>query len=960
MRGREPEWHILGRLLSAAEHGGGGTLLIEGEPGTGKTLLLAEAAAHASRRGFTLATGSVERMSPERLGTRALEYLRVRLARGAPGRPVLVSLDDLQRADSATLATLRALHRDLGCRRLVWLLSRSVTTAGRPCPATRAGVCSEHLFQALESHGATRLALRPLPEEAVAAVAADVLGAVPDPGLLSFAAGAGGNPFLLVELLRGLREEGAVEVRGGRARLPRPYPAAAWHGGESPCPPPEPPERVRAAVRSRLRGLSREGRQLVEVAAVLGSRFSPEDVGDLVGTGPAALLPAVEEVLDAGLLLAAGDTLEFRHELVWRAVLRDLPAAMRNALHHQAGRLLLGRGGAAARAAGHLVEGARPGDTRALADLDRAVTEVRATAPGAAADLAVQAVELSDSADPRRPARVVTAVEAATEAGRLADAERLARSTPARTTSPAAAELHCALSGVLLPAGRPAEAVAEAEAALRERALPAPWRERATLGLLYGLSALPDRERAEREAVRVLADAGRHGEAAEAAATAVLGTIWWESGRLAEGLRAAREAVGRADDAGDPEGRACTRLALAAMLTDVRLLDEARAVIGEAAEEDESPGHDACAAAEPPGHDAWAAGEAPGHWATGEVPGHGPWAAGAAALSARAELAAGHAEDAAARASRALDLVQATGARLSGAVAAAVLATVALRRGDLRAAERHADGDDGWPLQAGTAACWCAMAAAQVVEARDGPAAALERLGPLYAGVRERPGLLVADPAAAPWLVRVALAAGDRPGARLTVASAERLAEGAPGFPTVRTAATHARGLLEGDAEALEPAVKEGVDPWARASAAEDLGVTLEAAGDRRACVRSLDQALAGYQECGAARDAARLRRRLRRLGVRHRHWATTERPVTGWASLTDTERTVSLLVTQGWTNRRVAEQMFISVHTVAFHLRQIFRKLGIGSRVELTRLMLERHHHQEATDGTNGADRPE
>ncbi|MGW4637962.1 LuxR C-terminal-related transcriptional regulator [Sphaerisporangium sp. NPDC004334] len=954
MRGREPEWHILGRLLSAAEHGGGGTLLIEGEPGTGKTLLLAEAAAHASRRGFALATGSAERLSPERLGTRALEHLRVRLARGAPGRPVLVGLDDLQRADSATLATLRALHRDLGCRRLVWLLSRSVTTAGRPCPATRAGECSEHLFQALESHGATRLALRPLPEEAVAAVAADVLGAVPDPGLLSFAAGAGGNPFLLVELLRGLREEGAVEVRGGRARLPPPSPAAARPGGESPCPPPEPPERVRAAVRSRLRGLSREGRQLVEVAAVLGRRFSPEDVGDLVGTGPAALLPAVEEALDAGLLLAAGDTLEFRHELVWRAVLHDLPAAMRNALHHQAGRLLLGRGGAAARAAGHLVEGVRPGDTRALADLDRAVTEVRATAPGAAADLAVQAVELSDCADPRRPARVVTAVEAATEAGRLADAERLARSAPARATSPAAAELHCALSGVLLPAGRPAEAVAEAEAALRERALPAPWRERATLGLLYGLAALPDRERAEREAVRVLADAGRHGEAAEAAATAVLGTIWWESGRLAEGLRAAREAVGRAEDAGDPEGRVCTRLALAAMLIDVRLIDEARAVIGEAAEEDESPGHHACAAGEAPGHDVCAAGEASGHraWAAGgDVPGHGPWAAGAAALSARAELAVGHAEDAAVRASRALDLVQATGARLFGAVAASVLVTVALRRGDLRAAERHADGDDGWPLQAGTAACWCAMAGAQVVEARDGPAAALERLGPLYAGVRERPGLLVADPAAAPWLVRVALAAGDRPGARLTVASAERLAEGAPGFPTVRTAATHARGLLDGDAEALEPAVKEGVDPWARASAAEDLGVTLEAAGDRRACVRSLDQALAGYQDCGAARDAARLRRRLRRLGVRHRHWATADRPVTGWGSLTDTERTVSLLVTQGWTNRRVAEQMFISVHTVAFHLRQIFRKLGIGSRVELTRLVFEQHHDPDGTE---------
>ena len=61
-----------------------------------------------------------------------------------------------------------------------------------------------------------------------------------------------------------------------------------------------------------------------------------------------------------------------------------------------------------------------------------------------------------------------------------------------------------------------------------------------------------------------------------------------------------------------------------------------------------------------------------------------------------------------------------------------------------------------------------------------------------------------------------------------------------------------------------------------------------------------------------------------------------------GWESLTDTERSVMELVSQGLTNREAAERLFLSHHTVGFHLRSIYRKLDVNSRVDLTRLALE------------------
>jgi DNA-binding CsgD family transcriptional regulator len=84
-------------------------------------------------------------------------------------------------------------------------------------------------------------------------------------------------------------------------------------------------------------------------------------------------------------------------------------------------------------------------------------------------------------------------------------------------------------------------------------------------------------------------------------------------------------------------------------------------------------------------------------------------------------------------------------------------------------------------------------------------------------------------------------------------------------------------------------------------------------------------------------------------MGVHRSHWRRVERPVCGWQSLTDTELRVAAIVAEGLTNAQVAERLFVSRHTVDFHLRQIFRKLAVRSRTELARSALGAEEHRSA-----------
>jgi DNA-binding CsgD family transcriptional regulator len=130
-----------------------------------------------------------------------------------------------------------------------------------------------------------------------------------------------------------------------------------------------------------------------------------------------------------------------------------------------------------------------------------------------------------------------------------------------------------------------------------------------------------------------------------------------------------------------------------------------------------------------------------------------------------------------------------------------------------------------------------------------------------------------------------------------------------------------------------------------RAMSAEVDAVRCADRGLLDSSVQHLRDALASYEKIGSSRDCARVRLLLREQGVRVRHWTYETRTLSGWQSLTATETQVSELVARGLTNREVAAEMFLSAHTVAFHLRQVFRKLDIRSRVELARLAVEREH---------------
>ena len=644
-------------LLRRAQRGAGGVVLVDGEPGIGKSLLLRDATDEAAERGFSLVAGAADQLGQAipffALGA-ALREPFAGLAAGDPGRdlpdaaawwisqtrthleqraavaPVLVCLDDLHWASPATLAVLRALPRDLKRSPVAWLLARSST----PQRAT------DYLFGQLEQDGAARVILAPLEQDAVTAMLTDAFGAPPDLALADLACGAAGNPSLVAELISGLRDDHAVQVTGGRAVL-----ASARL-----------PQRIHRLAQRRLDGLSKQARHLLVTAAVLGPAFRLEDAAEMLGQTPATLLPAVQEAMDAAIMTVADDAFAFRQPLLRRAVGEMIPRPAGKALHRQYGEILLARGESADRAAGHLLQAAHPGD-RGVAGR---------TGQGGGADAGLRAADRGRTgaaragADtPGRPGRAVPrgGRRRSPDRGRLLDqAARIAGDMLAKPLPPVAEDrLRCALSSVLCARGQARDAADQAQMVLARPQLPADLRDQALTAHLQALTGLRD-ELAGPVADTILAAPGQHDSHAAAAARLTRAVISWDSGQISDGLELLRDAARHGTGISPDARHVQPLLALAAALVDLRQLGEAEDIL-----------------------------RAADHPALQDIPAQ----AALSLLRARIHLAAGRLAEAAADAQAALAIARALGAHGYAATAHSVLSVIELRRGDIAAAAQH-------------------------------------------------------------------------------------------------------------------------------------------------------------------------------------------------------------------------------------------------------------------------------
>jgi DNA-binding NarL/FixJ family response regulator len=197
-------------------------------------------------------------------------------------------------------------------------------------------------------------------------------------------------------------------------------------------------------------------------------------------------------------------------------------------------------------------------------------------------------------------------------------------------------------------------------------------------------------------------------------------------------------------------------------------------------------------------------------------------------------------------------------------------------------------------------------------------------------------------------LTRSWLALGRHAEARHAVGCAEAWAS-AVQLPMAAAWADRAAAAVELDAGDPSRAAERAL---ASAASADSVGAPVEAAlsrtlagralaeaGQRDPAAAELERAARELEACGALRYRDEAERELRKLG-RHIHRRTRPGKADGTAieTLTEREHQLARLVVDRKTNPEIAAELFLSQKTVETHLRNIFRKLGVTSRVELAR----------------------
>jgi DNA-binding NarL/FixJ family response regulator len=926
LRGRQVQIDTMAGQLDGLLAGRGGIILVRGLPGMGKSSLLAEAARMAWTRGIAVYGGAGDAaaqvvplgpllealvssvdppVDPDILRDLSkspdqrfwlLRELQESLERAALRVPVMISIDDVQWADPATLHALATLPRHLASHRIVWLVA---ARAGELSPAARAAMTR------LEAADAVSITVNPLDEAAAADVAADLLGGVPDDALLTVLGGVHGQPFLLTELVRGMLEENLVEVADGKARLT---------GTEMPL-------RFRDSVGQHLARLSEGAQDALRMGAVLGGRFSADELAALLDVPPAAIVASVREAVAAGLVIEDGDRLAFRHDLVREAVDGSVPRTLRQSLRRRAIDVMVRYGAPPADVAELVMEAARPGDRDAIKLLRQAAADTGRVSPTVASLLSGRALALTMAGDPGRGLLVAETIGYLVNAGQAAEALRLITSGAGDLTDPAAeAEARLALA-ILSLQYAPADVAEQCRLALERSGVPVALRVQLLSVLSCGLDLAGEVAAAEAPAIEATALARASGDDANELPTLLPRAVY----SLARGdWHAAVDLVTDAVARQHAMPRMAVRLWMpdawkALILLAVARLDEAFALIDAGVPTAQEDGLSASVRI----------------WSM---------------VRCRALLAAGRLADAAAEAEATIEMGDDIGDGSYGYVnhmGLYVLGQVALHTGDtaglaqarrsgtrLRAADRCSATQrlGSWLL-------------AMVADAEGDPRRAAQDgvhvLDPLAIG--PLPGTSPRTYADTADLTRILVRAGRRADAATAVGRLADFAARHPSFPFLDSAAVHARAVLDGDPDAAVRAVElSSADPrpLVRAAVLADAGELLPQARTAEA-VPLLERALAAYTAAGAERDAARVRSLLRARGLRPASGGP--RSSREWPELTESEFAVASLVARGGTNREVADRLYLSPYTVNSHLRHVFAKLGIRSRVELARLAAER-----------------
>jgi DNA-binding NarL/FixJ family response regulator len=930
-------------MLDKARGGAPQFVFVSGEPGIGKTSLVASLLRRADEAGFLTFSGSAaefERELPFGLVVDALdEYLasldpqafhrlaaddrgelagvfpalrslssgsgpttaaerfrahhavRELIERLAATRPVALVFDDIQWADGASLE-------------LVAHLLRRPPRAGVLIAATyRTGQADPALLAALDApaldDGVARVELGPLTRQAADAL---VEGASPAERERLYAAGEG-NPFYMLELAR---------AGGGAA-----HPEASV------------PATVAAAIVRELDGVSPGARTLANAAAVAGDPFELDLAVAIAGLTPADSLGPLDELMDCDLV-RQGEVprrFRFRHPLVRNAVYESCPAGFRLAAHGRAADARAARGEPATARAHHVEQSAAYGDLAAAAVLIEAAEATAERAPESAARWFAAAMRLlpNDAAPGRRIELLTALARAQAATGRFEDSRAaLLEAIDLAGDGDADGRLAAACAGTEQLLGRHEQArrrLAGALERLPERASPEAFE--LMLALAGGAFFRADFEAMHTEGARAMGAAKALGdELSTVAASAMLAMAGAFGGRIPAG-QAHRTDAARIIDA-LPDDR------LAARLDAVTFLGTAELYL-DLFEEAVAHGRRGLAVAR-------AAGQGEFFPALVQVVGVALFALGRVNEAAEAF-------DSTIEAARLSGNAQALGWSLLNRSMVACVA------GDLDAALSLAEESAQVTAHMDRTSLVTAHGSTVLAHALCETGDPQRAIAVAIAGAGGEELTLIPGGWRASYfelLTRCWLAL-DRP-AEATAAAAR--ADAVAAHVGLRHAASMARRARAAVALHAGDAAGAAEQALAAAAAADDVGArvdaalsrvlagrALAAAGDTDRAQTELERAAAALDDCGARRYRDAAEREWRKLGghppTRTRAKAPSD---DGLDALSRRERDVARLVVDRRTNPEIAAELFLSVKTVEAHMRNMFRKLDVSSRVELAR----------------------